>query len=240
MSEEKELSKELTARSLARSVGHGVLCTLSKEMNGYPFGSVAPYVMDLQGAPHFLVSDLAQHTINFLEDPRVSLFISEPGPDGDAQRGPRVTIMGEVEKLDPDKSESISSRYFNFFPTHRDYFLAHNFFFFKLNPQRVRFIQGFGRIHWIEKEKWALPTGEWEEVRDSIVNHMNEDHKDAVLRIAKGKLQGNFEEASLLEIDGEGFHVMVDGKIHYILFDSSCYSTDDFRKEFIKLSKEFT
>ncbi|MGC8509101.1 MAG: hypothetical protein ACP5NM_12680 [Thiomonas sp.] len=47
------LGKE--ARQFVRAHRNGVLSTLSKRLEGYPFGSVSPYVLDHDGNPVILI-----------------------------------------------------------------------------------------------------------------------------------------------------------------------------------------
>ena len=69
------------ARRLLRRQQHGVLSTLSKKLDGYPFGSVTPFVLDHQARPVILISTLAEHTKNIAADPRVSLLAHDTSTD---------------------------------------------------------------------------------------------------------------------------------------------------------------
>lgn len=60
---------------LARKTRTGVLLTMR---NGRPFGSHVPYVFGENWTRAYLhLSRLALHTQHLLQDPRVSLFVSE-------------------------------------------------------------------------------------------------------------------------------------------------------------------
>ncbi len=60
MSEPRDASTQATAaRSLVRSQDSGILSTQSKELPGYPFGSVTPYVMTHTGRVALFVSAIA-------------------------------------------------------------------------------------------------------------------------------------------------------------------------------------
>jgi putative heme iron utilization protein len=61
------------ARQLLRAHRYGALCTLSKKIDGHPFGSITPYLVDHDGSLLILISTLAEHTKNIQHDPRVSL-----------------------------------------------------------------------------------------------------------------------------------------------------------------------
>ena len=48
----------------------GALATLAREPAGTPFASLVAYALDAAGNPLFFLSRLAEHTANFLADPR--------------------------------------------------------------------------------------------------------------------------------------------------------------------------
>ena len=133
---------------LWQSVGAGVLSTTSLAVPGYPFGSVVPYVTSA-GCPVIYVSGLAQHTKNLAADPRCCLTAVEGGDD--AQAGWRISLLGDAARVE---DEAIASRYFVRFPASAQFATTHDFAFWRITPRRLRYIAGFGKIHWIEAEAW--------------------------------------------------------------------------------------
>src|SRR5665811_127916 len=82
-------------RTLVASASRGALSTLAADPPGYPYGSVASYGLDDRGNPLFFVSLMAEHTQNAIRDPRASLLVTEPVPDGaDPLASGRVTLLG--------------------------------------------------------------------------------------------------------------------------------------------------
>src|ERR1039457_1764596 len=65
------------ARTLMHSGRIGSLSTLSRKQPGFPFGSLMPFALDVQGRPIFLVSTMAMHTQNLQADPRARLFVKQ-------------------------------------------------------------------------------------------------------------------------------------------------------------------
>jgi putative heme iron utilization protein len=47
----------LTARRLLHHQSVGVLSTHSVDVEGYPFGSIAPFILNYHGEPAMLISD---------------------------------------------------------------------------------------------------------------------------------------------------------------------------------------
>src|SRR5512144_2453395 len=91
--------RAMKARSLAQTRRFGVLATNSKRMPGYPFASVTPYAVDGEGRPIILISGLAVHTKNLIEDPKASLLIFEPEAEQDPLTSGRMNLMGEVHPV---------------------------------------------------------------------------------------------------------------------------------------------
>lgn len=135
---------------------NGILSTHSLEMEGYPFGSLTPYVVDQNGQVIILVSDLAQHTKNMKANPKVSLTISQTSTEENKQATMRATYLGQAKKIEREDEEypTISERYIKEFPQAKNYFDTHDFYFYRLEFARIRMIAGFGKIYWVEPEEW--------------------------------------------------------------------------------------
>src|SRR5712691_10673307 len=145
------MNKSLSARGLLLKESFGVLSTISLDVPGYPFGSVTPYCADRQCRPIIYISGIAQHTRNILADSRVSLTVFESNGDSDdVQARGRVTCLADARQIRSEEVEDARERYFRYFPSNRQYAQTHDFEFFRLDLVRVRFIGGFGQIHWVE------------------------------------------------------------------------------------------
>ena len=142
------------ARRLLRRADAGMLATASHRFDGHPFGSVVRYALDGGGRPLILISRLAEHTRNIEGDPRVSLVAVEQGDD--ARADARVTVVGRCTALRPD--DPAPARYLRRFPDAESLLALGDFAFFRIEPLSVRFIAGFGRIHWLPPE--AILTGD--------------------------------------------------------------------------------
>ena len=87
------------ARTLLSAGGNSSLSTLSQKHPGYPFGSVMPYVVDQQGRPLFLISEMAMHTKNLRADPRSTLLVAQAAASGAELGAARISVMGETAPL---------------------------------------------------------------------------------------------------------------------------------------------
>src|SRR5205085_2232453 len=104
----------LTARRLLNHQSMGVLSTHSVDVEGYPFGSIVPYVLDYNGLPTLLISDIAQHTRNIKRNNKVSLTVFDQGAD-DPQASSRLTWIGDAESIPPPDTDA-RLRYLRVFP----------------------------------------------------------------------------------------------------------------------------
>ncbi len=164
-----------SARQLWAGGFVGVLSTHSLDLPGYPFGSVVPYCLGADGAPLFLLSHLSQHTKNLAADGRCSLTVSARG-EGDVQQLARIVAIGDVEPLPTERGQ----RYLRYFPQSEFYLRELNFRFYRLEPRRFHFNNGFATARWfgIDRIVRANPLAADEET--AILDHMNQDHQQAL------------------------------------------------------------
>lgn len=146
------------ALQLLHAASSGVLATHSVEVLGYPFATVLPFVLDELHQPVFLISGLAEHTKNLLADGRAS-FLVTAGEGSRVLREARLTLVGDAAPC--TLSEAMLARYLRYQPDARRYLQLADFRFFRLVPQRARYIAGFGAMGWIEsgelQQQAALP-----------------------------------------------------------------------------------
>jgi putative heme iron utilization protein len=220
------------ARRLFLQESFGVLSTISLDVPGYPFGSVTPYCADRQGRPIIYISHIAQHTRNILADSRVSLTVFDTSGDSDdVQARGRVTCIGDARAVDDASVANVGERYFQYFPSARQYEGTHSFQFFRIDLVRVRFIGGFGQIFWVEPGEFltANPFSALQESR--IIQHMNDDHRDALMHYTGGK------PGVMVGIDGEGFDVLQSGNKMRFDFDAPIATMEEARQALIAMLK---
>lgn len=145
--EQREPSRAEQARALVQSRSYGVLSTLFYKSPGQPYGSTAPYVVDGQGCPIFLFASLATHFHNLEQDPRASLTVCDPAMETDPLDSARVTLIGRATALPETEWPNVQELYFARFPEARD-FLEIGFVFFRLVPEQIHWIGGFGGAGW--------------------------------------------------------------------------------------------
>jgi len=136
------------AKALLNSQEQGVLSTFSQEKEGFPFGSVIPYILDNQGRLCCWISDLAQHTKNLSQNPKASLTITPPNLARDKAR---LCLLVEAREINED-IENLKAVYIERFPLAKQYLGFHDFKPVQLIVQSAYYIGGFGRAAWLEWE----------------------------------------------------------------------------------------
>ncbi|MBI5007449.1 MAG: pyridoxamine 5'-phosphate oxidase family protein [Nitrosomonadales bacterium] len=185
----------LAARQLLRAHRYGALSTLSKKFDGHPFGSITPYLVDHDGSLLILISALAEHTKNIQHDPRVSL-ITHNQEDPHIQTQGRLTVVGTAS-LDPERA-AIGKRYLRYFPEAHTYYDMPDFQFYRIVPLALRYIGGFGDIHWIKADRYHVPANTLAAEEDALLGQLN-----------AGRPPG---QGMLIGIDCDGYDLRLDGR----------------------------
>lgn len=230
--------KAKNARALLRAEKDGILSTHSLDVPGYPFGSVTPYSLDKKGRPVILISDLAQHTKNIEADPKISLTITASTLSRDVQANARLTFLGDARKLEEDEGDA-KERYLRKFPHAKNYFSAHNFFFYVLELKRARYIEGFGKIWWVEPNELELESVFNYAAEARVLDHMNADHKDALVKYcSEYDFSNDKEDYSMTGIDSEGMDLKVGSENVRIPFDKPLESASQAREVLVSMVKK--
>lgn len=173
------------ARSILQGSNIGTLASLTSD--GSPWASIVQYGTMDNGSPVIIVSTLALHGRNLAADKRASLAVAAPVPKGhDPGDSGRVTLAGVVEEPLGDEREEAKQAFFKEFPAAEAYAEFGDFAIYVLRVDKVRWVGGFGRMASATPADFA--TAEPDPVAknaDYAVEHMNEDHADALLAMAR-------------------------------------------------------
>lgn len=228
------MSNAREARVMLRAHRYGVLSTLSKKIDGYPFGSIATYLVDHDGSLLILISTLAEHTKNIGHDTRVSL-ITHQQRDADIQAQGRVTVVGNAW---PERDrEQAGLRYLRYFPEAQAYFGMHDFSFYRIRPVAIRYIGGFGRIHWVAAEDYTVQPYPLIEQEPEVIAHMNSDHQDTMRNYCRHFHQLAAMEVEMLGIDCDGFDVRADGMVLRFDFDQPVMDAQQARTVLVEMAR---
>jgi putative heme iron utilization protein len=197
------------ARELLRCARSGVLSSHSTKLPGYPYGSALPHVADASGRPLFLISHLAEHTHNLEGDSRASYLVADHGPDVQARA--RATLVGDAKRL--EYSPAIAQRYLRFFPEHERYLEIGGFAFWTMEPAQIRYIEGFGSLHWIAADRYLADAEEIARLEPSLLEHMNADHEDSMKAYCEHRFGKRPEQVEMIGFDCDGFDLRADAQL---------------------------
>lgn len=198
-------------RTLVAGASRGALSTLAADPAGYPYGSVASFALDERGNPIFFVSLMAEHTQNAIRDPRASLLVTEPVPEGaDPLATGRATLMGTLLAVDDEDRAAVRDRYLAANPSASYYIDFGDFVFYVLQVESIRYVGGYGRMSWVDAADYA--ASEPDPLVDSaagIIEHMNVDHADSQVLFCR-HLAGHPDttSASMSAVDRYGFEMI--------------------------------
>ncbi len=235
--EQGKITLSDAARALIRRTDAGVLSTHSVELKGYPFGSLTPFVASHEGRPVVFISSLAQHTKNLLADSRLCLTVFDHR-EKNRLASTRVSIMGDGEPVPDSQVKRLAERYFSFFPATRRFSNLPDFRFYWIEPFQVRFIAGFGQIHWLEKKGWLVPTPDWIEEESRIIEQVNERYANMFVHVCRHYYEIQPKCAQMIAADPEGFHVRADGDILYFVFERPCITAEELGNEINRMVKQ--
>lgn len=122
--------------------------------DGRPHASYAPYIEDDEGCFYVFLSELAAHTRNLLQDPRVSLlFIEEESVMKQVFARKRVTYEGiaqEIPRDDPafgPRLDQMTERHGAIVGMLRN---LRDFHLFRITPDKATYVRGFGEAFTLE------------------------------------------------------------------------------------------
>jgi heme iron utilization protein len=180
-----EFDAAQTARSLLRRSRQGALATLMAG-SGDPYCSLVNVATHADGSPILLISQLALHTRNILGDPRVSLMLDERA-EGDPLQGSRIMLAGHAEQASAADIELLRRRYLNAHPSAEVFVNFKDFSFFLIRPSGAHLVAGFGRIVDLKPEQFLTDisdAGALLKAEQDAIEHMNADHRDAMILYA--------------------------------------------------------
>jgi heme iron utilization protein len=197
-----------SARTLVHLARIGSLSTLSRKQPGFPFGSVMPYGLDAQGRPIFLISTMAMHTQNLLTDSRASLLVTQADGEGDPLGASRVTLIGNVQKIPQPEIAEARRLYLERYANSKYWVDFEDFSFYRMDVVDVYYVGGFGVMGWVKAADYdqAQPDP-LADVAAGIIEHMNADHKDALILLARKSAGIESQEAAMTSVDRLGFDV---------------------------------
>ncbi len=196
------------ARTLLHLGRVGSLSTLSRKRPGFPFGSLMPYALDGMGRPVFLISTMAMHTQNLHQDGRAGLLVTQPEAAGDPLGAARVTLVGNVSPIEAAEVGEARRLYLERHENSKYWVDFDDFSFFAMDVVDIYYVGGFGVMGWITAEDYSHAQPDpLADAAAGILQHMNADHQDALVLLARVFAGIEAQEAVMTAVDRLGFHL---------------------------------
>lgn len=229
------------ARTLLRSARFGALATLDPE-DGAPFATRVATATDMDGSPLILVSALSAHTKGLEAEPRCSLLIGEPGK-GDPLAHPRLSLKARAKKLDRNGEAHVLAerRYLNRHPKAKLYAGFADFSFFRLEPEAALLNGGFARAYRLARAELVTQSpalAALAEAEQDALDHMNEDHADAVENYARHFARAPAGKWLLTGIDPDGIDLALGDETCRIFFPAPLQDVAETRPVLVAMAKE--
>jgi putative heme iron utilization protein len=213
----------------------GILSTHSAKFEGYPFGSVAPFVLNHQGMPTVLISSIAEHTKNIIQNAHVSLVVFSN--EDDLQASARLTLLAKAEQTDK-QNDLMRARYLRYIPQAEQYFDMHDFSFYTLYITQARYIAGFGKMGWVEGEAMQISSNLLFVEEPNILAHMNADHGENLKAYCQHFQNVKTDKAEMIGIDSLGFDVRSETEtILRFNFDAPICNAQEARATLVAMAK---
>ena len=201
------------ARTLMYLGRVGSLSTLSRKQPGYPFGSVMPYGLDEHANPVFLVSTMAMHTQNLQADPRSSLLVTQYDSAGDPLGASRFTLLGNILPIPEPQIAEARKLYLERYASSKYWVDFDDFSFYRMDVVDAYYVGGFGVMGWVSaSEYYSAQPDPLADTAAEIIQHMNTDHGDALVLLARVFAGIESQDVSMSSVDRLGFHVCLKTK----------------------------
>ena len=226
------------AKTLLRTARYGALATLDPQ-TGAPQVTRVGVSTDFDGAPVLLISGLAAHFPALKADGRCSLLLGEPGK-GDPLAHSRISIAAEANILERDTPDSqrIAARYLAHQPKAKLYAELGDFRFVRLEPRSASLNGGFGKAFAFAAEDLlsnadaALAAAE-----SNALEHMNEDHFEAVDLYARHYAKAPSGKWVLTGIDAEGIDIANGDDVRRIFFEKPITVPQDMHMMLVQMAR---
>src|SRR3954454_20959321 len=226
-------------RQLLRRSRQGALATLMAG-SGDPYCSLVNVASHADGSPILLISRLALHTKNILADHRGSLMLDERAA-GDPLEGSRIMLAGRAEEAAGEAAGLLRRRYLNAPPSAEAFVDFRDFSFFRIVPSGAHLVAGFGRIIDLTPAQFLTELGDAEgllEAEPGAVEHMNEDHREAMNLYATRLLGADSADWTCTGCDPDGIDMQAGPATLRLDFPERVTTGTELRKMLVRLAGE--
>jgi putative heme iron utilization protein len=150
---------------------------------------------------------MAMHTQNLLQDPRASLLVAQAEAHNDPLAVARITLMGTVTRVPQNDLALVRDNYLERYPAAVQWADFGDFSWFRMEMQESYLVGGFGIMGWIEAADYdQAEVDPLADIAASVLDHMNHDHAEALVLLARRVGQCPADSATMTAVDHLGFH----------------------------------
>jgi putative heme iron utilization protein len=229
------------AKTLLRTTRAGTLATLDRN-TGHPFASLVNVATDVDGAPLILTSRLSTHTANLEADGRASILLAETGK-GDPLAHPRLTVLGTMACVAREEADEarVRRRFLARHPKSELYADFGDFSFWRMRAVSAHLNGGFARAADLKADEVLTDiagAADLVDAEEGAVQHMNDDHAEAV-RLYATKLLGARDAAwRVTGIDPDGLDLALGDATLRLAFPAPVATAEALRKVLVQLAQD--
>jgi putative heme iron utilization protein len=123
----------------------------------------------------------------------------------------------------------LRARYLRYFPAAERLLGLGDFSFFHIEPVTLRYIGGFGAIHWVSASSYAPPANTLAQSEADVVAHMNSEHAAALREYCRHFKQASPVSVVMAGLDCDGFDLHADGSMMRFDFPGTVVDADTAR-----------
>jgi putative heme iron utilization protein len=141
-------------------------------------------------------------------DPRASLLVTQEATDGEPLGASRITLVGNVLPAPDTEVAEARELYLARHVNSKYWVHFEDFSFYRMHVVDVYYVGGFGVMGWVSATDYdrSQPDPLAESMAE-IIQHMNTDHRDALVMLARKFAHVESTEATMTAVDRLGFHV---------------------------------
>lgn len=229
------------ARRLIRGARMAALSTMLADDAGGAFGSLVQTASCPACNPILLLSRLAVHTQNLMQDARACLLFHDAAAGAAPLASARLSLIGRVIASSGAERAADRARYLARYPEAAGYADFADFGFYRLIAERGHLVAGFGKIEWLPGPELRLAEADCRQLAAAeagIIAHMNQDHAGAITRYAE-KLLGlpaGTGPWRMCGCDPEGADLVANGQFARLSFTAISSDPMQIRGELVRLA----
>jgi len=150
-------------------------------------------------------------------------------------------LAGRAEEADPDQAGILRRRYLNAHPSAEAFIEFKDFSFFRIVPSNAHLVAGFGRIIDLKPNQFLTDISDAAgllEAEQGAVEHMNEDHREAMNLYATKLLGAGSADWICTGCDPDGLDMQAGAATLRLDFPERVTSGTELRKMLVRLAGE--